>query len=221
MANEWFRNKTWSEAIELAFFKQWEQADYGMRINTLKIQGDLWWNVYNDAATQRAGKRLLEKLLADYTNERLELITVKEIVGEKYYNEADFEMAALYLEEVVRFYKEFIQRIGVVRRADLLLAECILLHRQSDRFGEAYELVHQYPNLGGSLTEDHEKHNYYELLAYISCALGKKEEAADCARQAIAIAQTIELDFLLTKAPAIEKCYQQLIPLAEIAANNQ
>ena len=219
MAKEWFRNKTWSEAIESEFLKQLEQTDNSMKINALKIQGDLWLG-NNDAVTQQAGCRLLEKLLADYMNDPQDAATVLEILGEYYYKQTDFEIAEMYLQQVVVYYREF-KRTGVVRKADLLLAECILLHRQTDRFEEAYELVHQYPNLGGSLTEDHEKHSYYEILAYLSYALGKKEEAADCARQAIAIAQTIELDFLLAKAPAIEKCYQQLTPLAEIAGNKQ
>src|SRR3954468_18771396 len=106
MANEWFRNKTWSEAIEQEFFKHWELADFRWRVNALKIQADVWCES-NDEAAKRAGDRLFKKLMADYTYEPHELATVQEIVGENYYKEANFEKAELYLQLVVNFYKEF------------------------------------------------------------------------------------------------------------------
>jgi tetratricopeptide (TPR) repeat protein len=215
MTNEWFRNKTWSEAIELDFLQQQQNAEYGMRIESLKIQGDYWLSS-RDGPTQQAGVRLLKKSLAEFANEPYEVATVQEILGEYYYKKADFERAETYLLPVLRFTKEH-KRVGVVRRAELILAEMILLRNLTTRLEEAYQLIHDYPNLGGSLSEDHEQHYYYELLAQVCYQLGKKEEAAGCAQKAIAIAQTVD-EFLLSKpSAAIEGYYQKLPTLAEIA----
>jgi hypothetical protein len=51
----------------------------------------------------------------------------------------------------------------------------------------------------------------------VSYRLGKKEEAAVCAQKAIAVAETMDADFMIGKPTAIEKYYQQLPSLAEIA----
>jgi tetratricopeptide (TPR) repeat protein len=215
MTNEWFRNKAWSEAIENDFLQQQQHAAYGMRIESLKIQGGNWLGS-RDEATQQAGIRLLEKSLADFANESYEVATVQEILGEYYYKKADFERAEIYLLPVIKFTKEN-QRVGVVRRADLILAEMILLRNLTTRLEEAYQLIHDFPNLGGTLPFEHDEHYYYALLAQVCYQLGKKEEAASCAQKAIAIAQTIE-EFLLSKpSAAIEGYYNKLPSLAEIA----
>lgn len=215
MANEWFRNKTWSEAIAVDFENQLQKADAEVRMTALKIQGDNWLGS-SDAATQQAGIGLLEKLITEYAHEIYEVATVQEMLGEYYHQLADFDKAGIYLQPVLQFYKEH-KRIGVVRRADLLLAEIILLRNNTEQLEEAYQLIHNYPNTGGSLSWDHEEHYYYELLAHVCYRLGKKEEAAGYAQKAMAVAETMDLDFMTGKPAAIEEYYQQLPSLAEIA----
>ena len=214
MANEWFRNKTWSEAIAVDFENQLQQGDAGFRMTALKIQGENWLS-NRDVDTQQAGIRLFEKLLTEYAHEIYEVATVQDMLGEYYYKLADFERAEIYLLPVLQFYKEH-KRIGVVRRADLILAEIILLRNTTERLEEAYQLIHNYPNTDGSLSWDYEEHYYYELLAHVCYRLGKKEEAAGCAQKAIGVAETMDFDLMITKPPAIENYYQQLPSLAEI-----
>jgi tetratricopeptide (TPR) repeat protein len=215
MSNEWFRNKTWSEAIAADFENRLQQADEGFRMTALKIQGDNWLGS-GDVNTQQAGIRLLEKLIAEYTHEIYEVATVQEILGEYYYKLGNFEKAEIYLLPVLRFYKEHM-RVGVVRKADLLLAEIILLRNTTERMEEAWQLINNYSNTGGSLSWDHEEHYYYELLAQVSYRLGKKEEAVASAKKAIAVAETMDADFMISKPTAIEKYYEQLPSLAELA----
>src|SRR5690349_11975857 len=105
MTNEWFRNKTWSEAIERDFLKQQQNAEYGMRMESLKVQGDHWLRS-RDEPTQQAGIRLLEKSLADFAHEPYEIATVQEILGEYYYKKADFGRAETYLLPVIKFTKQ-------------------------------------------------------------------------------------------------------------------
>ena len=216
MANEWFRNKAWTEAIAADFENQLQQADAGSRITALKIQGDHWL-AGHDVATQQAGIRLFEKLINEYAHEIYEVASVQDILGEYYYKQADFEKAETCLLPVLRFYKKH-KRIGVVRRADLLLAEIILLRNTVERLEEAHQLIHNYQNTGGSLSWDFEEHYYYELLAHVCYRLGEKEEAADCAQKAITAAETMDTDFIVGKPVLIEQFYQQLPSLAEIKA---
>lgn len=215
MAAEWFRNKTWSEAIAVEFENQLQKADAGNRMTAMKIQGDNWLGS-GDTVTQQAGIRLLEKLLIEYANEIYEVATVQEMLGEFYYKLGDFEKAEIYLLPVLQFYKDH-KRVGVVRRADLLLAEIVLLRNTTERLEEAYQLIQNYSNTGGSLSWDYEEHYYYELLAHVSYRLGKKEEAAGSAKKAIAVAESMDFDLMISKPTAIEKYYQQLPSLTEIA----
>jgi len=215
MSNEWFRNKTWSEAIGLDFENQLQKADAGSRMSAMRVQGDNWLGSL-DVATQQAGIGLFERLITDYTNDIYAVAEAQEMLGEYYYKQADFDKAEAYLLIVLQFYKEH-KRAGVVRKADLMLAEIILLRNTTKRFEEAYQLIHNYPNTGGSLSWDYEEHYYYELLAYVSYQLGKKEEAASCAQKAIAVAEAMDFDLMIGKPTAIEKYYQQLPTLTEIA----
>lgn len=215
--SEWFRNKAWSEATEATFFSTLQQSAPAACITALKVQGDLWLHGH-DAATQHAGVRLLAQLCADYPQEIFEVSTVQEILGDYYYSRGEFEAAEVYLIPVVKFYAEY-KRIGVVRRADLLLAETILLRSLTARLEEAYQLILNFPATGGSLSEDYEGLAYYELLAHVCYQCGRTEEAAGYARQAIALADGIDSDlaFMMGKPAAVEQCYNSLPDLGEIA----
>lgn len=216
MTVEWFRNKTWDADIKADFLNKLQLAEHNMQITALKIQGDQLL-MSNDAETQQAGIELLEMVFNDYPDETYEIVVIKDILGEYYYKKAAFEEAERWLQAVVDFSLTF-KRIGITRRADLMLAETILLRQQTARLEEARQLILNYPEMDGSLTEDHEQHYYNELLAHVYYQSGRKKEAAGYALKAIQIAENIELDFMLGKPAAIEKCYEQLPDLQQIAA---
>lgn len=212
--DEWFRNKIWSAEIKTAFFNKLQHAEHNMQVTALQIQGDIL-SGSKDEETQQAGIELLQMLITGYPDEIYIIAIVQGMLGDYYYQRSDFENAETYLQSAVDFHRKF-KRIGVIRREDLLLAETILLRKLTDRLEEALQLVIDYPDTEGSLSEDHEQHYYYELLAHLYYQLGRKTEAANYAHKAIEIAQNIELDFMLGKPAAIEKCYQQLPDLQQI-----
>lgn len=216
MANDWFRNKLWSPAIEQDFLQQLGQTAYNDRITALKVQGDTWLG-NPDQATQLAGIRLLENLIADYADEVYEVATVQEILGMHFRRKADFKSAERYLTLVLQFYTTH-KRTGVIRRADFTIAEMIILQMIPDRLEEALQLLINFPLTGGSISEDYEQHNYHELLAYGYYLSDKRTEAADHATKALAVAQTIELDFMIAKPDSLEGYYEQLPALERIAA---
>lgn len=213
--NDWFRNKTWSETIESDFLSRLGKTPKALAMACLKVQGDQWLSG-RDTATQLAGVKLLEKLIRDYSDEAFEIATVQGILGGYYHKHANFDRAEPYLNAVLKFYKEF-QRIGVNRTPDLMLAEIILLRNNTERLTEAWQLATDFPNTGGSISEEYEQHNYYELLARLSYRLDRKAEAANYAAKALAIAKNMELDFLIGKSSALENLYKSLPSLEVIA----
>jgi tetratricopeptide (TPR) repeat protein len=215
MMDEWFRNKTWSTEIKTAFFNKLQHAEHNMQVTALQIQGDIL-SGSKDEETQQTGIELLQVLITGYPDEIYTIAIVQGILGDYYYEKGDFESAETYLQSAVDFHRKF-KRIGVIRREDLLLAETILLRKLTDRLEEALQLVIDFPDTGGSLSEDHEQHYYYELLAHLYYQSGRKAEAAKYAEKTIDIAQNIELDFMLGKPAAIEKYYQQLPDLQKIS----
>jgi tetratricopeptide (TPR) repeat protein len=214
MIDEWFRNETWTVEIKTAFFNKMQHAEHNMQVTALQIQGDIL-SRSKDEETQQAGIELLQMVITGYPDEIHIIAIVQGMLGDYYYKRAAFEMAETYLQSAVDFHRKF-KRIGVIRREDLLLAETILLRKLTDRLEEALQLVINYPDTEGSLSEDYEQHYYYELLAHLYYQSGMKAEAANYANKAIEIAQNIELDFMLGKPAAIEKYYQQLPDLQQI-----
>jgi tetratricopeptide (TPR) repeat protein len=215
--NDWFRNKTWSETIESDFLTRLGNTPRALAMACLKVQGDQWLSG-RDETTQRAGVKLLEKLISDYAEEVYDITAAQGILGDYYYQRADFDRAKPYLNAVLRFYKEF-KRTGVNRTADLMLAEIILLCNDTDRLAEAWQLVIDFPTAGGSISEEHEQHRYYELLAQLSYRLDRKAEAANYAAKALTLAKNMELDFLIGKPAALEKLYTVLPSLEAIAGS--
>jgi tetratricopeptide (TPR) repeat protein len=215
MEKLWYKNETWSEAIETSFLNQLENTEYGMQMAALKIQGDYLLHS-KDVEIQQAGIRLLQMLLTRYPDEIYIVVTAQDILGEYYYKRGDFESAEIYLQSAADFYRK-VKRIGVTFKADLLLAETILLRNLTDRLEEAWQLVIDFPGMGGSLSEDYEEHYYYELLAHLCYQLDRKTAAAGYAMKAIEIAQNMELDFMISKSDTMEKYYQQLPDLQQIA----
>ncbi|MCD9016331.1 tetratricopeptide repeat protein [Parachryseolinea silvisoli] len=213
--NDWFRNKTWSETIESDFLSRLGNTPRALAMACLKVQGDQWLSG-RDEATQRAGVKLLEKLISDYAEEVYEITAAQGILGDYYYQRANFERAEPYLKAVLQFYNDH-KRTGVNRMADLMLAEIILLRNETARLEEAWQLAIDFPTTGGSLSEEHEQHRYYELLAQLGYQLNRKTEAAKYATKALALAKNMELDFLIGKPVALENLYQSLPSLEVIA----
>jgi tetratricopeptide (TPR) repeat protein len=213
--NDWFRNKTWSETIESDFLSRLEKTPRALAMACLKVQGDQWLSG-RDAATQLAGVKLLEKLIHDYPGEIFEITAAQGILGDYYHQRANFERAEPYLKVVLQFYNDH-KRTGVNRTADLMLAEIILLRNETARLEEAWQLLIDFPTTGGSISEEHEQHRYYELLAQLGHRLNRKTEAAKYATKALALAKNMELDFLIGKPVALENLYQSLPSLEVIA----
>jgi tetratricopeptide (TPR) repeat protein len=147
MNADWFKNEKWSDTIELEFLNNLkslkpveEQAPH------LRVQGDAWLRS-RDQATKQAGVKMLQKLIDDYSKDIWEVPIAQDLLGHHYYQQGDFEQALPYLEAALRFYREH-KRVGVIRIADLLLAEIILLRRQSDKMEYALQLVLDYPKTG-------------------------------------------------------------------------
>jgi hypothetical protein len=72
-----------------------------------------------------------------------------------------------------------------------------------------------------AISEEHEQHRYYELLAQLSYRLDRKAEAANYAAKALALAKNMELDFLIGKPAALENLYQSLPSLQGITESGR
>ena len=102
-----------------------------------------------------------------------------------------------------------------------MLAEIILLRDNSERLAEAWQLVTDFLNTGGSISEEPEQYHYYGLLAQLCYRLDRKVEAVNYAAKALAVAKNIELDFLISKPVALENLYTSLPSLEVIAGGSK
>ncbi len=111
------------------------------------------------------------------------------------------------------------KRIGVIRKADLQLAEIILLTNQTERFKEALNLAENHEKTGGDLTELTCQFYYYELVAHLKNKTGEKADAKKNALKALEIYTELEneeMTWLISKPKLIESYYEQFPKLYEI-----
>ncbi len=214
---DWFKNENWSNEIEVNLFNQLTSKSNNYKLDILKIQSDIWLKS-SDLLAQNAGIRILEYILTEFAEETFYLISVREILSEYYIKKADFETAEKYLIQIIDFYSKN-KRIGIIRKADLQLAEIILLKNQVERFSEALELIKNYEITGGDLSENEDKFSYYELTAQLENKIGNKIEARKYALKAIEIYIEIEKEemlWLISKPESIDKFYEKLPDLSDI-----
>ncbi len=215
--NDWFRNKNWNNEIEAKFYNQLASKSKNTQLDFLKIQADIWLNNPSLPA-QNAGLKILENILIEYSHEIFSLISIREILSEYFIKNGEFKIAETHLIPIVDFYQKN-KRIGIIRKADLQLAELILLTNQTDRFKEALELIENYEKTGGNLSEQTDKFYYYELVAQLKNKTGNKAEAKKFALKAMEIYAELEngeMIWLISKPELIESYYEKLPKLFEI-----
>lgn len=132
MANEWYRCKSWTKAEEEYFFAKLARARKDGRAQYLKIQA-VELIATCDQKLFTVAEKLLNMVLTDFPDNRLEKSQTLNLLGVIYRSRGDKKRALDYFKQALDFERIF---PNVISGADLNFAETVVEESRSDLYDE-------------------------------------------------------------------------------------
>jgi tetratricopeptide (TPR) repeat protein len=188
-SQEWFRGPEWDKETQELFEDKLKKSrgSYNKSQYILIKGGYLLRS--KDIFRESEGCRLMERLINEYPNEVSHVMSAYEQLGDYYFSKGENEKAESNYRRSISFYKNN-GRSGTSGIGDIKLAETVFNAGKSNYYQELYYLLtEKFKQTGGQLMLNDEIFRYYSVLAKISSALEKKEEAKEYARKALSFAE--------------------------------
>lgn len=134
---DWYRRKTWTKADEEEFFTKLRRARKDGRAQYLKIQATELIETKKDILLDTA-EMLLNKILTDYPNNRVEKSQTLNSLGQICKLRKDYEKALHYFRESLEFEKEF---PNVITCSYLSFAETVIQAKKTELYDEVEDLL--------------------------------------------------------------------------------
>jgi len=134
-SDEWYRSGGWSEADRDLFEEKLAKAYPASRAQYLRLKAVALLDT-SDPGRRRAGVLLLERVLSEYPEERIQTTGALYALARYYEESGDVERAAEH-------YRDTLRKEGpnLSHGAELTLAELIIRERLDDAYPEADELL--------------------------------------------------------------------------------
>lgn len=185
---EWYLGDDWDNETQQMFEQKLKRSRGAYnKAQYLRIKGSSLLKS-KDSLKKMAGCELLKRVIDEYPNEFSNVMFAYEQLGDYYFSMGEYEKAEFNYRKSILFYKQN-GRSGSSGIGDIKLAETILNTGKSDKLSEAYSLLKdEFKRTGGELILNDDIFRYYSVLAKISVALEKKEEAKEYAQKALQLA---------------------------------
>ena len=188
--DSFYKNKTWSAKTDSYFEEQLRRTRSTVsKAEYLQIQGCILLESA-EPKFQEVGLVLLQRLLDDYPNEYVSIITAQEKLGDYFFKKADFLAAAEKFKIVTDFCNKQHSRAGTSTTADLKWAASLLAIHTPEALSEASAIITAFP-VALCKTEQH-IFNYNKLAALICAGLEHNKHAADYASAALVSVEKIK-----------------------------
>lgn len=184
MATEWYRCESWTKAEEEHFFAKLGRARKDGRAQYLRIQAHHLVES-RDVRLLEAAESLLNKILTDFPDNRVEKSMTLNQLGSIYRIRGNNDRALHYFKQAVDFEKEF---PNVISGAHLSFAEIVIEDDRTEFYDEVEEILVTEMEKGGfyfpsqryigssvlsvifASKSDADKAKYYADLAEINAA---------------------------------------------------
>jgi len=169
---EWYRRKTWAEKDETEFFAKLNRARKDNRAQYLKIQAiEL---IQTKGGRQlRAAEILLNKVLSEYPDNRIEKSQTLNSLGEIYIIYENFDKALNYFKQALDFEKEY---PNVKTTAYLNFSETVVRTGKYDLYDEVENILTKELNNNG-LFFPVQKYVAFSVLSVIYEHKGDKQKS--------------------------------------------
>ena len=189
--NDWFRQATWDEDIEAFFNKKLKRCRSAWtKMQYLSIQGGLLMRQGKTAALREKGVELIKRLLDEFhetTQHRDYLVENQYYLGDYYWDQQQYDLAAYYYQKVVNDYTDPTRHAegkrpgNIAQDADLKLAAVFLKTQQQDKIAAVFDLINNDPfwkqGEGLFFQFPHVRFNYPKTMALLCEQLGHPTEA--------------------------------------------
>lgn len=182
---DWYRRKTWTKTDEEEYFAKLGRARKDGRAQYLRVQA-IELIETKEKNLLLVAETLLNKILTDYPNNRIEKSQTYNSLGEIYKLREEYDTALEYFQKSLDFEKEF---SNVITTSYLDFAETVVRAEKTELYAKVYEL------LTDKLNEETLKfpaQNYiiYSVISVISEYNGDFEKANEFAELADKFATT-------------------------------
>ena len=169
---DWYRRKTWTKADEEEYFAKLGRARKGGRAQYLRVQA-IELIETKDKNLLVVAESLLNKLLTDYPDNRIEKSQTFNSLGEIYKLREDFETALDYFQKSLDFEKEF---PSVITTAYLNFSETVIRAEKTELYDKVENLLTEKINKD-TLKFPFQDYIMYSVMTIISEYKGDLEKA--------------------------------------------
>lgn len=172
MATEWYRCESWTQAEDEHFFAKLGRARKDGRAQYLRIQA-FHLVESRDLRLLETAESLLNKILADFPDNRVEKSMTLSQLGTIYRIRGSNDIALHYFKQAVDFEKEF---PNVISDAHMNFAEIVVEEGRSELYGEVEEILVTEIEKGGFLFPS-QRYTSSSVLSVIYASKGDHEKA--------------------------------------------
>ncbi len=169
---DWYRRKTWTETDEEEYFAKLGRARKDGRAQYLRVQA-IELIETKDKDLLLVAETLLNKILTDYPDNRIEKSQTYNSLGEIYKLREDYEKALEYFQKSLDFEKEF---PNVITSAYLNFSETVVLTEKTELYNEVSNLLTEKINKD-TLKFPIQNYIMYSVMTVISEFNGELEQA--------------------------------------------
>lgn len=134
---DWYRRKTWTKTDEEEYFTKLGRARKEGRAQYLRVQA-IELIETKDKNLLSVAETLLNKILTDYPDNRIEKSQTLNSLGEIYKLREDYETALDYFQKSLDFEKEF---PNVITTSYLNFSETVVRAEKTELYVKVYELL--------------------------------------------------------------------------------
>lgn len=169
---DWYRRKTWTKTDEEEYFAKLGRARIDGRAQYLRVQAIALIETKNINLLSVA-ETLLNKILTDYPDNRIEKSQTYNSLGEIYKLREDYEKAVEYFKKSLDFEKEF---PNVITTAYLNFSETVIRAEKTELYDEVAKLLTEKINKD-NLKFPLQEYIMYSVMTVISEYKGNLEQA--------------------------------------------
>ena len=169
---DWYRRKTWTKTDEEEYFAKLGRARKDGRAQYLRVQAIELIETKNKNLLSVA-ETLLNKILTDYPDNRIEKSQTYNSLGDIYQLREDYKTALEYFQKSLDFEKEF---PNVITTAYLNFSETVVRAERTDLYDEVENLLIEKINKD-TLKFPIQNYIMYSVMTVISEFKGNREQA--------------------------------------------
>lgn len=221
--DDWYRSSEWSKDDQELFEKKISRARNRFnKAQYLKIKA-LALGQSEDPDIREESKKLLQRIITGYQEQKSEVMYAFEYLGESYKKVGKLKEAEEYYRKCIQYYKKNLTSTGWRTDSHFLLAELIVNTKQHKKYPEAEVLFDIWMNKNKNSIFNSSLYRYCIIRTRLAMQCQKVDEAVVYATKTLEVAELGKYPQfphhktvgLVKESPEITKEMKQIISLSK------